>query len=232
MQNSTRIRLRNTLVVAAVAFSAVNANAKLTAAEVERLGKDLTPVGAERAGNPQGSIPAWTGGMIKAPPGWNREEGYANPFEGEPPRFAITAQNMDQYREGLAPGVSALLKRNPNFRMPVYPTHRTAVFPKEVTDTARAQATQVEIQGFGVTNLGGSTVPFPIPRPAWKRFGIICCATPAVVLNVPDIPFRCGQMVILIGSVFMRFAFTIKTWINKRRIVCIARWVRLSSRPV
>ena len=164
MQNGTRIRLRNSFVIAATAFVAGNANAKLTTAEVDRLGKDLTPVGAERAGNAQGSIPAWSGGITKAPPGWNREEGYANPFEGEPPRFAITAQNMDQYREGLAPGVSALLKRNPNFRMPVYPTHRTAVFPKEVTDTARAQATQVEIQGFGVINLGGSTVPFPIPK--------------------------------------------------------------------
>lgn len=139
-------------------------HAKITAAEAERLGKDLTPVGAERAGNAAGSIPAWTGGMTKAPAGWNRADGYANPFAEEKPRFTITAQNMDQYRDGLAPGVTALLKRNPNFRMPVYPTHRTAAMPKEVSDLAKAQATQVDIQGFGVMNLGGSNIPFPIPK--------------------------------------------------------------------
>jgi hypothetical protein len=164
MQNSTRSSWRNIVVTTFVAFIASNAQGKLTAAEADRLGKDLTPVGAERAGNPQGSIPAWSGGITKAPTGWNREEGYANPFEGEAARFIITGQNAEQYREGLAPGVTALLKRNPNFRMPVYPTHRTAGFPKDVTDTAKAQATQVDIQGFGVTNLGGSTVPFPIPK--------------------------------------------------------------------
>ncbi|MBK9624159.1 MAG: DUF1329 domain-containing protein [Rhodocyclaceae bacterium] len=57
-------------------------------------------------------------------------EGYANPFRRRKPRFTITAQNIEQYRDGLAPGVTALLKRNPNFRMPVYPTHRTAAMPK------------------------------------------------------------------------------------------------------
>ena len=31
--------------------------------EAARLGKDLTPVGAEKAGNKDGTIPAWTGGI-------------------------------------------------------------------------------------------------------------------------------------------------------------------------
>ena len=143
---------------------ASTAHAKLSAAEAERLGKDLTPVGAERAGNAAGSIPAWTGGMTKAPAGWNRNEGYVNPFADEKPRFVITTQNIEQFKDGLAPGVTALLKRNPNFRMPVYPTHRTAAMPKEITDLAKSQSLQVDLQGFGVANLGGSNVPFPIPK--------------------------------------------------------------------
>ena len=36
---------------------------KVTAAEAERLGGDLTSVGAERAGNRSASIPEWTGGF-------------------------------------------------------------------------------------------------------------------------------------------------------------------------
>ena len=163
MKNKTQSSLRFTFGVISLVLASA-ATAKLTAADAERLGKDLTPVGAEKAGNASGSIPAWTGGMTKAPAGWNRDEGYANPFADEKPRFIITAQNVEQYRDGLAPGVTALLKRNPNFRMPVYPTHRTAAMPKEVTELARTQSTQVDLQGFGVTNLGGSNIPFPIPK--------------------------------------------------------------------
>ena len=52
-----------------VAFAAP-ASAKLTDAEVARLGADLTPMGAEKAGNKDGTIPAWTGGLCAPPSGW------------------------------------------------------------------------------------------------------------------------------------------------------------------
>lgn len=152
------------VVIAAVALGGDHAAAKLTAAEADRLGKDLTPVGAEPSGNKDGTIPPWTGGLTKAPPGWIRDNGYADPFADEKPLFTITAQNMEQYKANLTPGLMALLKKIPIFRMPVYPTHRTAAYPKEVTDAAKAQSTQVELRGFGVTNLGDSTIPFPIPK--------------------------------------------------------------------
>ena len=38
-------------------------HAALTPDEAKRLDADLTPVGAERAGNADGSIPPWTGGL-------------------------------------------------------------------------------------------------------------------------------------------------------------------------
>jgi len=140
------------------------ASAKITAAEADRLGKDLTPVGADPSGNKEGTIPPWTGGLTKAPPGWNRNNGYADPFADEKSLFTITAQNAEQYKSNLTPGLLALLKKHPNFRMPIYPSHRTAAFSKEVTDASKAQATQVELNGFGVSNLGDSNIPFPIPK--------------------------------------------------------------------
>ena len=45
-------------------------SAELSADEITRLGKDLTPLGAERAGNADGTIPEWTGGITKPPAGY------------------------------------------------------------------------------------------------------------------------------------------------------------------
>jgi len=129
-----------------------------------RLGKDLTPVGAERAGNADGSIPAWDGGLTQPPAGWSREQGYVDPFPGDKPLFTITADNAGQHAARLTPGMQALLRKYPQqFRMPVYPTRRTAALPGAVTDKVREQASRVELHDFGLKHLGGSTTPFPIP---------------------------------------------------------------------
>jgi len=141
----------------------------LTAAAEEvrdfsRLGKDLTPIGAERAGNADGTIPAWEGGLTQPPAGWTREQGYVDPFPDDKPLFTITAANAAQHAAKLTAGTQALLKKYPGtYRMNVYQTRRTAALPKEVTDRVRDQAPKVELNGFGLRNLGGSTTPFPIP---------------------------------------------------------------------
>ena len=41
------------------------AGAAVNEQEAAQLGKDLTPVGAERAGNKDGTIPKWEGGLPK-----------------------------------------------------------------------------------------------------------------------------------------------------------------------
>jgi hypothetical protein len=136
----------------------------LAAPDNSRLGKDLTPIGAERAGNADGTIPAWEGGLTKPPPGWTREKGYIDPFPDDKPLFTITGANVEQYKSKLTTGEIALLKKYPEFRMNVYPTRRTAALPKEVTDRVAARAGKVTLQGFGLKDLGGSTTPFPIPQ--------------------------------------------------------------------
>jgi len=134
------------------------------AADYSRLGKDLTPIGAERAGNADGTIPAWEGGLTQPPAGWKREQGYVDPFPDDKPLFTITGANAAQYQSKLTAGQLALLKQYPEYRVNVYPTRRTAALPREVTDRVAERAGKVSLQGFGLKDLGGSTTPFPIPE--------------------------------------------------------------------
>lgn len=133
------------------------------AADFSRLGQDLTPIGAERAGNADGTIPAWDGGLTAPPPGWTPQQGYVDPFPDDKPLFTITGANVAKHEAKLTTGQVAMLKKYPEYRVNVYPTRRTAALPKEVTDRVLAQAGKVTLQGFGLKDLGGSTTPFPIP---------------------------------------------------------------------
>ena len=160
------MKLTHTLIAAAVtaAFTASPAFAKLTDAEVARLGKDLTPLGGEMAGNKDGSIPAYTGGLTKPPACFKPGVDYCDPYSDEKPLFVITAANAEQYKDKLAPGAIALLKKYPTFKMPVYATHRTAAVPASVADNVKKEATKIELNGFGLANRDQSTTPFPIPK--------------------------------------------------------------------
>ncbi len=46
-----------------LALTGTHALAKITEAEANKLGNELTPLGAEKSGNADGSIPAWNGGI-------------------------------------------------------------------------------------------------------------------------------------------------------------------------
>ena len=56
---NTKANIRNAVGLA-LALSMASAAAAVTDQEAAKLGKELTPVGAERAGNKDGTIPAWT----------------------------------------------------------------------------------------------------------------------------------------------------------------------------
>ncbi|GGO79303.1 hypothetical protein GCM10011348_13250 [Marinobacterium nitratireducens] len=144
---------------------AQTAQAAITEEEAARLGADLTPVGAERAGNADGSIPEWTGGLTQVPDGWQRGEDRPDFFAGEKPTVVITADNMAEHADRLTEGMKAMLKQYPEFRIPVYPTHRTAAWPEYVYENIRQQATQAKFaaDGDALENVWGA-VPFPIPQ--------------------------------------------------------------------
>ncbi|MCX7170106.1 MAG: DUF1329 domain-containing protein, partial [Proteobacteria bacterium] len=147
---------------------ATGAGAKITAQEAERLGKDLTPMGAEKAGNKDGVIPEWTGGLVSAPSGFDVKKGYIDPFGSEKPLFTMTAANADKYKDHLSAGHLALLKKYSTYKMNVYATHRSAAFPQKVYDDGKKFATAAELseEGNWVKNSGTSAVPFPIPKRA------------------------------------------------------------------
>ena len=75
--------------------------AALTQEELAQLGTTLTPWGAEIAGTPDGSYPAYTGG-IKPPPGFDPQSGmWPDPYPDDKPLFSIDASNMEQYKDRL-----------------------------------------------------------------------------------------------------------------------------------
>ena len=142
------------------------AQAKISPEEAARLGgPELTPVGAERAGNADGSIPEWTGGIQELPAGYSPGDRLVDPFPDDKPLFTITAANHEQYAEYLSPGQIALLKRYPEtFSMPVYPTRRSALLPDVEYERIKAGATVTEMVegGNGLVDFDAN-VPFPIP---------------------------------------------------------------------
>lgn len=144
------------------------AQAALPIEEAARLGIELTPLGGDPQGNAAGTIPAWNGGLSTPPPGYKTGSGiYVNPFADEKPLYVITASNMSRYEQHLSEGTKALLKRFPNtYKIPVYPTHRTAAFPQHVYEDIKRDAQRVELinGGEGIKNVGKGRIPFPIPR--------------------------------------------------------------------
>ncbi len=135
--------------------------------EAARLGTTLTPLGAQKEGNADGSIPAWTGGLPTS--AGDVVNGFVgDPFPEEKPQFVITAANAEQYKDKLTPGQLALFKRYPDsYRMPVYPTHRTASSSAEIYAAAKASALSTEPVdgGNGLANFKGMRYyAFPIPK--------------------------------------------------------------------
>lgn len=147
-------------------LGSVSAIAAVSPQDAEALKSTLTPMGAERAGNKDGSIPAWTGGYTTATPEQKAGNRRVDPFAADKPLYSITAANMDQYAGKLSDGSKALLKKYKTFRIDVYPTRRTAVAPKWFYDNTFRNATKVKLMdgGMGVDGSGAGGVPFPIPK--------------------------------------------------------------------
>ena len=144
--------------------------AAITAEEAKQLGSTLTAVGAEKAANAAGTIPAYSGGLMTAPAGFKAGDGIRpNPFADEKPRLVIDAGNMAEHADKLTEGTKALLQKYPTFRVDVYPTQRSVAFPKFVADnTAKcAQAAKVGNEGRSMEGCHAG-FPFPIPKTGYE----------------------------------------------------------------
>lgn len=162
---------RKTIIVAALMSLCAPASwAAVSADEAKQLGTTLTPIGAEKAGNKDGTIPEWTGGLTTPPANFQKGSGIRpDPFASEKPRLVIDGKNVAQYADKLTEGTKELLKRYPTMRVDVYPTHRTVVFPKKVTDNIAKNAVGAKSVngGLGVEGMVPG-LPFPIPKTGYE----------------------------------------------------------------
>ena len=151
----------------ATVLIAASASAGVTPEEADHLGKDLTAFGAEKAGNADGTIPAWEGGDTPLP-GWEwgkiRKDYWK--FKDEKPLFAIDASNLDKYAGHLTDGQITALKTVKGYRMDVYPTHRTCAITPTYAERTKANATEAKIaaDGWTLQHARAGGVPFPIPK--------------------------------------------------------------------
>ena len=140
------------------------ATAEISADEITRLGRNLTPLGGERAGNAEGTIPEWTGGITEPPAGYVLGEHHRDPYAGDQPLFVISTANLDEHRDRLSVGHQRILETYSTFEIPVYPTRRSASVPQRIYDATRSIAATAKLVDDG-NGVGGAAIgiPFPIP---------------------------------------------------------------------
>lgn len=187
MTNSFKRGLMAGAVSIAALVFAGQAMAAVSAAEAAKLGQELTEFGAIKAGNADGTIPPYTGGL-KAPELKDApNHRYPNPFANEKPLFRITAQNIDQYADKLSAGQAHLIRTVPEYYIDVYPTHRTTFYPQNIIDATVRNATTCTAPknelAIDVACRGG--VPFPIPTTGnqlmWNK--VLSYGQPTVTLG-------------------------------------------------
>jgi hypothetical protein len=153
----------------AVAVSTA-AHAAVSPDQAAKLGSSLTPVGAEKAGNADGSIPEYQGGLTTPPANYQQGSAFRpDPFASEAPTLVIDGKNAAQYAGKLTASTQELLKRFPSFRVDVYPTYRTVALPQRLLDNTAKNAvgTKATEGGMALENaLPG--VPFPIPNDGYE----------------------------------------------------------------
>jgi hypothetical protein len=163
-----KIKLTSTLLTLALVGTSAVLHAAVTPEEADKLGADLTPVGAERAGNADGTIPAWEGGITAPPAGYSAGMHHPDPYADDQPVAVITSSNMDEYADILTEGHKAMLKAYPDtYKLKMYPTRRSASYPQEVYDATKENAVTAHLTGEGAGVAGARFgYPFPIPQRA------------------------------------------------------------------
>lgn len=158
-----QIGIRQLSVLVAALFACA-AQAAIPA-DAERLGKELTPLGGEKAGNKDNSIPPWAGGEPPLP-GWSFGKYRLDYWKhkDEKPLFSIDAANADKYSDKLGAGELAKLKQLKGYRMNIYPSHRSCTAPDFVAENTKKNPGFAHMKdGWILDEAYVPGVPFPIP---------------------------------------------------------------------
>ncbi|MDC0148450.1 DUF1329 domain-containing protein [Alphaproteobacteria bacterium] len=150
-------------LVASAAMADVPANV------ANRLGQDLTPMGAEKAGTESG-VAAWSGQVIDGSALLQGYDGGAlpNPYTSDKVLYTVTAANAGEYDSVLSVGQKALLATYPDtYKLNVYESRRSCTYPDFVYKAAKrnAQVGKVVDDGNGISE-SIMAAPFPIPSSA------------------------------------------------------------------
>jgi len=150
-------------LVASAAMADVPANV------ANRLGQDLTPMGAEKAGSDSG-VGSWSGASIDGSALLQGYDGGAlpNPYASDKPLYTITAANAGDYDAQLTTGQKALLATYPDtYKLNVYESRRSCTYPDFVYKAAKrnAEVGKVVDGGNGISESIMAS-PFPIPSSA------------------------------------------------------------------
>jgi len=163
---------RSLFLLIGLLFSS-HALSKVTQAQMERFGRDLTPMGAERSGLNDEGLPVYQtlpeySGRVHGVPSWveYKETGaiYPHLYPGEKPLIIITSENYKNHQAYLTPGTVALFEKYPaSFSLPIYPSHRDGSYSQAVHQSVLNNAQHAErINDTGVKGASGGP-PFPIP---------------------------------------------------------------------
>jgi len=158
----------NKVTLLSMAISMVlstGALAKIPADQAAKLSSELTPMGATRAANADGSIPEWTGGITKLPADYSVGEHHVDPYPNDKVKFTITAKNVAEYKALLTPGQVKLFETYPEtYKMNIYQTRRSASYPEHVYQAVKDNATRSElVEGGNGIKQAAVGIPFPVP---------------------------------------------------------------------
>ena len=158
---------KKTYVAALLVLSSIQTSvAAISVEEAEKLNGELTPLGAERKANSDGSIPEWKGGFSAKVTGASVGDIPVEIFSQETPIYQVNMKNVSEYTALLTDGTKALLAKYPDtFNLQVYPTHRTASAPKNVYKRTYDNALNCKTtyNGNSVEGCIGG-IPFPVPK--------------------------------------------------------------------
>ncbi|MDB5869510.1 MAG: hypothetical protein JWP96_1842 [Polaromonas sp.] len=150
----------------------VPAVAAVSADDAKQLGASLTEFGAVKAGNSEGTIPPYTGGLRKAPAGFTAGSGaWADPYQDDKPLLRIDAKNVAQYADKLTAGQQNLIKKFPaSYYIDLYPSHRSVTYPDKVLKATVRNATACKTfkENLALEPACRGGIPFPLPRSGYE----------------------------------------------------------------
>ena len=115
---NSKLRLARAAIATLTMAVATSSYAAPSAEELSKLGlegTELTPAGAIRAGNAEGTIPAWKNEPIQVPAGFKTGSFHTDPFASDKVLFTINASNYQEYADKLTEGQKRMFTTYPDY---------------------------------------------------------------------------------------------------------------------